>query len=220
MHPDAIFCHMTGNSAIRVGVLDDDQFSRSLITSMLEGAGFEVSSAATAQEALALLDSFDPHAMMLDLDLGTHLTGLDVMNAIKDRAPWVAIVILSSHRSPQLIGGKNAVIPRDVVQLVKNDVLGAEVIAEAINAALSGQRYMLAPQGDVVTVTSDQADVLRMIALGYSNQQIADARGTGIRAAEAMVKRTLDALGVADSVGENGRVAAIKLYRGSGVETS
>lgn len=210
---------MTGDSAIRVVVLDDDQFSRSMISSMLEVSNFQVAKASSAQEALELLETFDPHAMMLDLDLGTHLTGLDVMKAVKDRAPWVAVVILSSHRSPQLVGGKDAVIPDDVVHLVKNDVITAEVLAEAVNAALAGKRYLLAPQGDVVAVTPDQADVLRMIALGFSNQQIADARGTGMRAAEAMVARTLSALGVADSVGENGRVAAVSLYRGSGVET-
>jgi len=211
---------MVGTPAIRVGVLDDDQFSRSMIASMLEASGFEVARAATAQEALGLLDAFDPHAMMLDLDLGAHVTGLDVAKAVREQAPWVAIVILSSHRSPEFVAGKGAVMPPDVVHVVKNDVLTADSIAAAVKAALSGERYLLAPQGEIVYVTSDQADVLRMIALGYSNQQIADARGTGIRAAEAMVKRTLDAVGVADSVGENNRVAALKKYHTSGVEIS
>jgi len=211
---------MVGTPAIRVGVLDDDQFSRSMIASMLENSGFEVARAATAQEALGLLDALDPHAMVLDLDLGTRVTGLDVAKAVREQAPWVAIVILSSHRSPEFVAGKGAVMPPDVVHVVKNDVLTADSIAAAVKAALSGERYLLAPQGEIVAVTSDQADVLRMIALGYSNQQIADARGTGIRAAEAMVKRTLDAVGAADSIGENNRVAALKKYRTSGVEIS
>lgn len=215
-----MFFSMAANPSIRVGILDDDQFSRSMIASMLDSFGYTTARSATAQEALALVDSFDPHVMLLDLDLGTHITGLDVMNAIRKRSPWVAIVILSSHRSPQLVAGKDAVIPDDVVQLVKNDVLTAEAIDDAIRAAISGERYVLAPQGDIVQVTADQADVLRMIALGYSNQQIADARGTRIRAAEAMVKRTLDALGVADSEGDNGRITAVKMYRNSAVDTS
>lgn len=203
---------------IRVVVLDDEPFSRTMVASMLESHGFEVATAGTANEALTLLTDFDPHAMILDLDLGSRVTGIDVMARIKDEAPWVAIVVLSSHRSPRFVGGKAAVIPTDVVQLVKNDLLSADAVGDAVNAALAGERYLLAPQGHVVKVTGDQADVLRMIALGYSNQQIADERGTKLRAAEAMVERTLNTLGVADGGGAQGRTAAVKMYRSSGVD--
>jgi DNA-binding NarL/FixJ family response regulator len=57
-----------------------------------------------------------------------------------------------------------------------------------------------------------QISVLRLVAEGYSNNQIAEVRGTTVRAVEGMVSRIFQALGVdAQGVG-NARVEATRLY--------
>jgi DNA-binding NarL/FixJ family response regulator len=50
--------------------------------------------------------------------------------------------------------------------------------------------------------------VLRLIAEGLTNQQIADARKRSIAATESVITRTLEALGIAKDAELNVRVAA------------
>lgn len=204
-------------NGLRVCLVEDDQFARSVVSGLLERSNYQVVVADSAKAAIAKLEESDPNVVLLDLDLGDGPTGLAVLEHITRSAPWIAVVILSSHRSPKLVDP--AFLPDDhnFVHLVKSDVTSAEMITEAINAAISGERYVVAPQGAVITLTSAQADVLRMIAHGMTNQEIAEARGTGLRAAEAMIQRTLEALGLSASDGVFARVKATDLYRSSAV---
>lgn len=211
---------VSDGSGLRVILVEDDQFARSVVSGLLDRSGYQVVTVGSAAEAIKNLDDFDPHVVLLDLDLGEGPSGLTVLEHVTTQAPWVAVVILSSHRSPKLVDPKFLPEKHNFVQLVKADVTSAEMISEAIKAALSGEKYAVAPQGEVVTLTAAQADVLRMIAQGRSNQEIADARGTGLRAAEAMIQRTLEALGIQTSDGVFGRVPAAQLYRDSKVDVS
>jgi DNA-binding NarL/FixJ family response regulator len=64
-----------------------------------------------------------------------------------------------------------------------------------------------------ITITSGQAEILRMIADGLSNAAIAEARGITLRAAEALIQRTFAALGVNGDSNINPRVAAVRMWQ-------
>ena len=64
-----------------------------------------------------------------------------------------------------------------------------------------------------ITITSTQAEILRMIADGLSNASIADTRGISLRAAEALVQRTFAALGVNGDPSINPRVVAVRMWQ-------
>jgi DNA-binding NarL/FixJ family response regulator len=64
-----------------------------------------------------------------------------------------------------------------------------------------------------ITITSGQAEILRMIADGLSNAAIAEARGITLRAAEALIQRTFAALGVNGDSSINPRVAAVRMWQ-------
>jgi DNA-binding NarL/FixJ family response regulator len=61
-------------------------------------------------------------------------------------------------------------------------------------------------------LSAKQLEVLKLIADGLSNQQIADARQTSVRAVEGMVSRIFDALGIDVQDAGNSRVDAVKKY--------
>ena len=52
-----------------VVVVEDDDLVRSLLASYLENAGFLVSSAGNATDARRVINSVDPDAVVLDIDL-------------------------------------------------------------------------------------------------------------------------------------------------------
>ncbi len=105
-------------------------------------------------------------------------------------------------------------LPEDVVYLVKSAVSSPQALSEAIDAAING-RFAGAQQrtdGDTIVLSHEQAEVLRLIAQAYSNAAIAEQRGTSLRAAEAMVYRVFQALGIDRSPDVNARVRAAMMW--------
>jgi DNA-binding NarL/FixJ family response regulator len=61
-------------------------------------------------------------------------------------------------------------------------------------------------------LTPAQFELLRLIAMGYSNDQIAQERGVTLRSVESLVNRLFVALGLSSDARSNARVKAAMLY--------
>ena len=208
---------MTASNGLRVLVVDDENFVLSLLLELLETRGYTTEGVGTAAAALRQLEEFDPHVIITDLDLGDGPTGLDVLTEVARTCPWVASVVISTHRSPQLVAKGPFELPANTIYLVKNDIVDADTVDEAVQAALKGDRFAVADQGAAVQLTRTQADILRMLADGMSNSQIAAARDTSLRAVQNLISRTFEALGLADLDPATARVPAARMYRSSKV---
>jgi hypothetical protein len=66
-----------------------------------------------------------------------------------------------------------------------------------------------------ILISKTQAELLQLIAQGLSNQAIAEKRGTTLRAVEALVNRTYEALNLKVNNSRNLRVEAVKLWKSS-----
>ena len=73
--------------------------------------------------------------------------------------------------------------------------------------------------GDVPRLTNTQADLLRMINSGLSNEEIAKQRGRTLRSVQRMVSRLYQTLGIEDGPELNARVIASQMYRDGRVTT-
>lgn len=200
----------------RVLCVDDDGFGRALIADSLESAGFSVRAVETAGEFVQELELFDPHAVLLDLDLGDGPSGLQLLKIVQRDAPWVGKVILSSHRAARFVDPEVVGLD-DVSYLVKPDLTSSAQIVEAIEASVRGDRVIVNDTGAAISVSKTQADVLRMIADGLSNSQIAEARGCSQRAVEQLVRRTFAAIGITGAEQHSPRVLAATMLARSEV---
>jgi DNA-binding NarL/FixJ family response regulator len=70
----------------------------------------------------------------------------------------------------------------------------------------------VAAVSEKITITASQAEILRMIADGLSNASIAKERDITLRAAEALIQRTFQALGVNSDPTVNPRVVAVRMW--------
>lgn len=206
---------------LRVVIADDDAFTLSLVSSGLEGKGFAVTSATSVAQALEAVAAVDPHAIISDLNFGTVETGAELLRRVADEFPWVGLVVLTSHRSPELAVANPEKIPAGAVYLVKSQLGRIDDLVDAVERAISGQ-----PTGgdeeesvpdDVPVVTAAQAEVLRMLAEGASTRALAEARGTTVRAVETMLHRLFQALGLDTSENANPRVAAVTMWQRGGI---
>ena len=211
----------TENRSLRVVVADDDAFTLSLVSGGLEAKGFAVTVATSVAQALEAVTSIDPHAVVSDLNFGTTETGSDLLQFVAREYPWVGLVVLTSHRSPELAVANPELIPRSAVYLVKSQLTRIDDLADAVNRAISGHGDsddgMVESEDGVPTVTAAQAEVLRLLAAGASTRALAEARGTTPRAVETMLHRLFVALGLDTSENANPRVAAVTMWQRGGI---
>jgi DNA-binding response OmpR family regulator len=83
----------------RALVIDDEERIRYFLTKTLERVGYVVVAASNGEEALDLLRDTAFDVAVVDLNLGGHVDGLKVLEAIRWRWPGMAAVILTAHGS-------------------------------------------------------------------------------------------------------------------------
>ena len=196
----------------RVLLVEDEAMSRSLLTDVLSNAGFEVAACATAREAMDEVRYFDPDAVVTDIDLGHGPTGLDLVVALTKRAPYLAVIILSNYAvTPDY---RHGALGR-AAYLRKQDLTSSALLVEALEGVL-GDRSELDAESQfgprLSRITAQQVQVLRMVAEGLSNEEIARRRNASVKAVENMLTRIFTALGLQHDSGINMRVAAARVY--------
>lgn len=198
----------------RVLIVEDEPFTRHLVSGALAAEGWEVESCGSIADAMSAIQTGEPNAVVCDLDLGAGPSGVDLCRRLSEEYPWIGLVVLTAHTSPDLAVSSFQGLPPDVVYLVKSAIDSPEDLSRGVKAAIHGD-YAMAVRTDpdtVIEVSVEQGEVLRLLAAAYSNAAIARERGTTIRAAEAMVQRVFMALGIESVPEVNSRVMAATMW--------
>jgi DNA-binding NtrC family response regulator len=90
------------SSAIRVLVVDDDAGMAKFLSTHLMRRGFDVSIAATGEEAIRLFRVYDPTLVLLDVAM-SGLSGLETLERLKQIKPEVTVILLSAQNDPETI---------------------------------------------------------------------------------------------------------------------
>ena len=196
-----------------VVVVEDDHFMRSLIAETLEGAGFQVQTAANASDAKRAVRILDPDAVVIDINLGDGPDGFDLAQSIRKTSSEIAVVFLTAQPDPRFSGKSPSAVVKNAVYLNKNLLTSTNTLLDALEAALVERdtdkyRHDQLTDRPLGQLSNTQVQVLRLIAEGLTNQQIADARKRATAATESVITRTLEALGIAKDAELNVRVAA------------
>ena len=202
--------------SIRVLLVEDEDFTRTMVSEMLSASGIDVLPVASVAEALKSMDEFDPHVVLTDLDLGHGPDGADLLTKVAEDRPWTGMVIMTAHASPELAINDVSRIPEQAGYIVKSELNSIHSLVSIIQESIIMPGNFNGSDNvgeEKVTITSSQAEILRMIADGLSNAAIAEARGITLRAAEALIQRTFAALGVNGDSSINARVAAVRMWQ-------
>jgi len=108
-------------------------------------------------------------------------------------------------------------IPKKAAYLRKEMISEPGLLVEIVESVLregSGKnvRHDLDPERPLAELSKAQIDVLRSIALGQSNAEIAVQRETTLRAVENLIRRTLFAIGIEADSTVNSRAVAARSY--------
>lgn len=200
----------------RLLVVEDDALTASLLADALEAQGFEVSTSASVSEALVAVERFDPDAALLDINLGDGPNGIDLGHVLDRQRPDVALVFLTKHPDFRTAGVVEDELPAGCGFLSKDRVRDTDYLAHAIDAVLAERardvRHDQDPAKPLAQLTAKQLEIMRLIAMGYTNESIAARKGVGRSSVERWAKEIFQGLGI-DTAGElNPRVEATRMF--------
>lgn len=200
------------SQSVRVLVVDDDAFTRTLVVTLVESLGLSViARAGTVSEAMALADQESPELALLDLDLGEGPTGLDLAHGLRRLLPNIAIVMLTSYGDPTWMGQRREP-PMGARYVVKGSVKDSQVLADAIASALADPLAADSRQRKDTPLSEGQWEILRLVAAGYTNAEIARRRSLTEDAVNKAITRLVRQLNIEVGGDENARVLLTQTY--------
>ncbi len=206
------------SDGLDVMLVDDDPFTRTTLITTLNSLNCRVvADAATAVEGLRLAAQSRPDVAVLDLDLGEGPTGIDLAHRLRAMLPAIGVVMLSTYEEPRLMGFNQQPLPEDSLYLVKRTVVDPEVLGRALRMSVDpdfrGGTMRVVSRGlPGVKLSDSQIDIMRLIAAGHSNAEIARQRSLTVPALEKAVARLIRQLGLQASPDTNQRVAIAQAY--------
>lgn len=200
----------------RLLVVEDEPLTARLLRDALEGLGFDVSTASSADEARDVLATFDPDVALVDLVLSDGPSGADLAHVIDHQHPGVGILILTRYPDLRSAGFPEDALPPGTGFVRKDLVEDSRYLVAAIDAVVAERRraprHDVAPDRPLANLTSTQLEVLRMLAQGYDNSAIARRRDCSESSVQHLNAEIYRRLGI-DPRGElNPRVEAVRMF--------
>jgi DNA-binding NarL/FixJ family response regulator len=201
---------------IRVMLVDDQQMMRAGLRMVIEAEDDMqvIAEAATGGEALALFAGARPDVVLMDVQM----PGMDGLTATKqlvsgeDRSANAKIVILTTFdRDDYLfealaVGASGFLLknapPEELVAAIRIVASGEALLAPAVTRRVIAAAAQHRPSAVAVAspLTDREADVLRLMARGLSNSEIAAELYVGEATIKTHVSNVLLKLGVRDRV--------------------
>lgn len=200
----------------RILVVEDDEFTGSLITSALANEGFDAMLVTSALAAKTALATFDPDAVLVDIDLGEGPNGIEFVQLVHKSRPDIAPIVLTKYGNTVSAGAMDARIPDGVAYLRKSVITSTEGLVHAIGEAMRGRteqlRHDRQTRSLLDSLTRSQREVLHLMAQGFSNREIAAQRSASVSAVEQLVSGVFKAFGLTHDSRVDRRVEAVRLY--------
>ncbi len=211
---------------IRVLIIDDQPLARAGFKAVLEatGAMHVVGEGETGEEAVRLARLHDPDVVLMDI----RMPGMDGIEATR-RMPKQKVLILTTFGIDDYIiealrAGASGFLLKDapveeLVRAVRTVAAGDALLSPGVTKRLLGQVARRLPAavarqaGALAELTEREREVLRLVAVGMSNAEIATALVVSEPTVKTHVSSVLQKLGLRDRVQaviwayENGLVA-------------
>jgi DNA-binding NarL/FixJ family response regulator len=198
---------------INVMLVDDQNLVRKGVRSLLElSEEIEVvAEAADGAEAIRMIPEVMPDVVLLDMQM-PGLSGLDVLRTLSEDDALPPTIILTTFDDDELVlggirlGAKGYLLKdvalADLVNAVKKVAEGGSVVKPAVTQRLLKGLENL--QNDFSSLdrpdplTDRETEILRLMAGGYSNKEIANSLGVAEGTVKNHVSNILSKMGVRD----------------------
>ncbi len=194
---------------IRLLIADDHEVVRTGLVSLMQGTEVDVvAQAANGHDAVRLAREQQPDVALIDIRMNGG-DGLDALEQMKSETPALPVLILSTYDNPTYVA--RAVALKASGYLLKG--ADREQLLAAIRQAAAGETVwsrdemrrvsgaLSTPRVDAgidAPLTRRESEVLRQMAFGLSNKEIAQALQIGYETVKEHVQHILRKIGVTD----------------------
>lgn len=201
------------SESIRVVIGDDHAVVREGLKAILSDGSFQVvGEAADGQTAVEVVRRTRPDIVVLDIQM-PGLSGIEAAKVIRAEVPGVRILILTTFADEKTLttclkAGVDGYVIKDVEKMDLKKHIRAVVRGEAIlDPKVAGvlMARVRGDQGDAKgpseeVLTSQQMTILKYVAQGYSNREIAEKMHLSENTMKGYVAEILHKLGVKNRV--------------------
>lgn len=196
-------------SGVRVLVVDDHPLVRRGLTSYLSTVdGIEVvGEASDGREAVELTASLEPHVVLMDLSM-PGVDGIEATGRITAAGSSAKVIALTSFATddkvfPAIRAGASGYLlkeaePAEVAEAILKVHRGEPILHPSVAERLMREVAAATPRAHRTDLTSRELEVLRHLAAGRSNKQIARELGVAEKTVKTHVSNVLAKLGVTD----------------------
>jgi two-component system response regulator NreC len=190
---------------IKIVIADDHAIVRRGLRQLLDAEdGFEVvAEADDVESARRYLRGHGPDVLVLDLNMPGE-SSIEAIPKLRSEFPTTQIVVLTMQNEPAYA---RSALSAGVLGYVLKESADAELVA-AIRSAVAGERYLNPrlgakvaaepPPGPPDGLSDRELEILRLIALGFTNSQVAEELFLSVRTVETHRAHIQQKLGLSD----------------------
>ena len=206
---------MTGPPRLRIVLGDDHAIVRQGLKLLIDGQPdmIVVGEGADGASVLERARALEPDIVVMDISMPA-MNGLVATRTLKRRQPEVAIVALTRHEEDTYVqellraGASGYVLkqspPPELLKAVRAVAAGGIYLDPAISSRVAGGLLdgRVAPRPSVsgAAITDRESEVLRLVAIGHSNKDIAERLAISVKTVEIHKANAMRKLGLAGRV--------------------
>lgn len=162
-----------------IRVIDDDDAMRNSWAFLIEGEGWDVKTYADAITFLSSNDYIRPGCLLLDVRM-SHMSGLELQLKLREAGCDLPIIFISGHGDIDMAVNTLKAGAIDFLQKPVDDQRLLKTIENAVSHNLAqrrGKREVTDFRNRLESLTQREREVIRMVAQGYSNKEVAREYG-------------------------------------------
>ena len=201
----------------KVLLVENDRSLLTMMANSLAQFGQNIAAiAVNANDALMLFQKIKPDVVVLDIDLGDSIDGVELANIMQRSNPNIGIVFLTSFNDHRFAFISQKETPKKYIYLRKQEIGNVKMISGAIfEAVANSKKYSpIRPiEKNYYPKFSDRdIELMRHISKGYSNVKIAKILKIELKSCENAISRLLKKLDIPPDKEINQRVLITQKY--------